>query len=148
MSAERPTIDEVDPAEAYRLIESDPDSSLIDVRTRAEWAFVGLPDLSALDRPVWPIEWVAFPNMARNPAFIDELTAQTGGKPPARLFFICRSGSRSMAAAQAVAATLAAQGVAAHCTNVAEGFEGDLDQDGHRGRTNGWKARGLPWRQN
>jgi rhodanese-related sulfurtransferase len=148
MSAEPPIIDEVGPAEAYRLLESDPDTALIDVRTRAEWAFVGLPDLSMLDRPVWPIEWVAFPGMARNPAFIDEWTARTGGRTPARLFFICRSGSRSMAAAQAVAAVLGAQGVAAHCTNVAEGFEGDIDQNGHRGRANGGKARGLPWRQN
>jgi len=148
MSAERPLIDEVDPAEAYHLLETDPETALIDVRTRAEWAFVGLPDLSVLDRPLWPIEWVAFPNMARNPTFVDELTARMDGNLSARLLFICRSGSRSMAAALTVAATLGAQGVAAHCTNVSEGFEGDLDQDGHRGRTNGWKARGLPWRQN
>jgi rhodanese-related sulfurtransferase len=148
MPGEQPIVDEVDPAEAYRLLKSNPETALIDVRTRAEWAFVGLPDLSALDRPVWPIEWVAFPDMARNSAFVDQLMSQTGGKLPTRLLFICRSGSRSMAAAQTVAATLAGQGVAAHCTNVAEGFEGDLDQDGHRGRANGWKARGLPWRQN
>ena len=148
MSGERPIVDEVNPTEAYRLLESDPETALIDVRTRAEWAFVGLPDLSALDRPVWPIEWVAFPDMARNSAFVDQLMSQTGGKLPTQLLFICRSGGRSMAAAQTVAATLAGQGVAAHCTNVAEGFEGDLDQDGHRGRANGWKARGLPWRQN
>jgi rhodanese-related sulfurtransferase len=148
MSGAQPIVDEVNPAEAYRLLESDPETALIDVRTRAEWAFVGLPDLSALDRPVWPIEWVAFPDMARNSAFVDQLMSQTGGKLPTQLLFICRSGGRSMAAAQTVAATLAGQGVAAHCTNVAEGFEGNLDRDGHRGRANGWKARGLPWRQN
>lgn len=147
MSGDRPIVDEVDPAEACRLLESDPDTALIDVRTRAEWAFIGLPDLSALGRQLWPVEWVAFPSMARNPEFVRELAARMDGKPPARLFFICRSGSRSMAAAQLVAATLAEQGVAAHCTNVGEGFEGDLDQDGHRGRVNGWKVRGLPWRQ-
>ena len=148
MSGDRPTVDEVDPAEAYRLLESHPGTALIDVRTRSEWAFVGSPDLSALGRPLWPVEWVAFPSMARNPAFVDELAARMGGKLPARLLFICRSGNRSMAAAQMVAATMAEQGVAAHCTNVAEGFEGDLDQDGRRGRVSGWKARGLPWRQN
>ena len=148
MSGDRPIVDEVDPAEAYRLLESEPETALIDVRTQAEWAFVGVPDLSALGRPFWPIEWVAFPSMAQNPAFIDELAARTDGKRPARVFFICRSGTRSMAAAQLVAAALAEQGVAAHCTNVAEGFEGDLDRDGHRGRVNGWKMRGLPWRQN
>ena len=148
MPGGRPIIDEVDPAEAYRLLESIPDTALIDVRTRAEWSFVGLPDLSALGRPLWPVEWVAFPNMAQNPDFISDLAARTGDTPPSRLFFICRSGTRSMAAAQMVAATLSGKGLAAHCTNVAEGFEGDLNQDGHRGGVNGWKARGLPWRQN
>lgn len=148
MSGGRPIIDEVDPAEAYRLLESHPETALIDVRTRAEWAFVGSPDLSALARPLWPVEWVAFPSMTQNPDFIGDLSAQMGGKLPSRLFFICRSGSRSMAAAQMVASALAEQGVAAHCTNVAEGFEGDLDQSGHRGGLSGWKARGLPWRQN
>jgi len=148
MSGDRPIIDEVDPAEAYRLLESNPETALIDVRTRAEWAFVGLPDLSALGRPVWPVEWVAFPNMAQNPDFTGDLVTRSGGTLPARLFFICRSGSRSMAAAQMVAAALAEQGLMAHCTNVAEGFEGDLDQEGHRGGVSGWKARGLPWRQN
>jgi len=148
MSGSRPIIDEVDPAEAYRLLEADPETALIDVRTCAEWAFVGLPDLSALGRPLWPVEWMAFPGMARNPGFMDDISARLGGKPLSRLFFICRSGSRSMAAAQMVADALAERGVAAHCTNVAEGFEGDLDQGGHRGGLGGWKARGLPWRQN
>jgi rhodanese-related sulfurtransferase len=148
MSGDRPIIDEVDPAEAYRLLESNPETALIDVRTRAEWAFVGLPDLSALGRPVWPVEWVAFPSMAQNPDFTSDLATRSGGTLPARLFFICRSGSRSMAAARMVAATLAEQGLMAHCTNVAEGFEGDLDQEGLRGGVSGWKARGLPWRQN
>jgi rhodanese-related sulfurtransferase len=148
MSADRPTVDQVDPAEAYRILESDSEAALIDVRTRAEWAFVGLPDISALGRQVWPIEWAVFPSMARNPAFVDEVATTMNGKLPSRLLFICRSGARSLAAAQAVAAALAEKGVTAHCTNVAEGFEGDLDQSGHRGRAGGWKARGLPWRQN
>ncbi len=148
MATGGPIVDQVDPATAYNLLEADPNAALIDVRTRAEWAFVGVPDLSALGRQIWPIEWVGFPDMAPNRGFVDELSARMGdGKPP-RLFFICRSGSRSMSAAQSVAAALAQRGIDAHCTNVAEGFEGDLDQEGHRGSTNGWKARGLPWRQN
>jgi len=148
VAAGGPIVDEADPAVAYALLETDPNAALIDVRTRAEWAFVGVPDLSALGRQIWPIEWVGFPDMAPNRAFLDELSARMGGRKPSRMFFICRSGSRSMAAAQSVAMALVQQGIDAHCTNVAEGFEGDLDQDGHRGGMNGWKARGLPWRQN
>ena len=148
MSGDQPIVDEVNPVEACKLLQSDPDAVLIDVRTRAEWVFVGLPDLSASDRPLWPLEWVAYPDMARNLEFVSELAARMDGKLPTRLFFICRSGARSMAAAQSVAASLAEQGAAVQCTNIAEGFEGDLDQNGHRGRVNGWKMRGLPWRQN
>lgn len=147
MQAVRPIVDEIDPVAAYRLLESNPSTALVDVRTRAEWAFVGLPDISATGRPFWQIEWVGFPGGARNPAFLEELSERMGGSMPKRLLFICRSGSRSLAAAQSVAAALAETGVEAHCTNVGEGFEGDLDAEGHRGRLNGWKVRGLPWRQ-
>lgn len=147
MQAVRPIVDELDPVAAYRLLESNPSTALVDVRTRAEWAFVGLPDISATGRPFWQVEWVRFPGGARNPGFLDELAELMGDSVPARQLFICRSGARSMAAAQAVAAALAEKGVEVHCSNVGEGFEGDLDAEGHRGRLNGWKARGLPWRQ-
>lgn len=147
MPTVRPIVDEIDPVAAYRLLQSHPSAALIDVRTRAEWTFVGVPELSATGRPLWLVEWVGFPGGARNPAFLEELTGQMGGSVPERLLFICRSGARSQAAAEAAAAALAEQGVEAHCTNVAEGFEGDLDAQGHRGRLNGWKARGLPWQQ-
>lgn len=148
MSGTGPIVDQVDPAEAYQILESDPASALVDVRTRAEWSFVGVPDLSAVGRPFWPVEWASFPTMARNERFLAELSERMGGGIPDRILFICRSGARSMAAAQTVAAALTERGVSARCTNVAEGFEGDLDGEGHRGRVGGWKARGLPWRQN
>lgn len=144
-------VGEVDPKEAYTILADDPETRLVDVRTRAEWAFVGLPDLTGLGKQVWPVEWASFPAMAQNPAFIEEVEAlaeRDGGAMPKRLLFICRSGARSMAAAQAVAAAHAGSGAPLECLNVAEGFEGDLDAEGHRGRVNGWKVRGLPWRQN
>jgi len=148
MAEVRPIVDEVDPAEAFEILHDDSATALIDVRTRAEWAFVGVPDIGATGAEFWPIEWVDFPDMTRNPGFVDEVMTRLNGHPPGRLLFICRSGARSMAAAQATAMALAGQGLAAHCTNVAEGFEGDLDPGGHRGKANGWKVRGLPWRQN
>ncbi|MEM9795875.1 MAG: rhodanese-like domain-containing protein [Pseudomonadota bacterium] len=121
-------------------------SVLVDVRTRPEWGFVGGPDLSDLKKDVLRVEWKSWPDMAPNPAFVGALL-DGGDGLPSHYLFICRSGARSMQAAQAVAATLSAKGVSVTCTNVAEGFEGDLDADKHRGGLNGWKARGLPWRQ-
>lgn len=142
-----PTVDELTPPDAHAALAADPASILVDVRTRAEWTFTGMPDLSALGKDVIAVEWVSYPAMAHNPAFYDDVLAQAGGTLPDRVFFICRSGARSMAAARAVAAECAARGRPVHCTNVAEGFEGDLDEGQHRGTRNGWKVHGLPWRQ-
>lgn len=140
-------VQEVLPHEAWAELEEDPRAALIDVRTRPEWMFVGVPDLSGVGKSTVFVEWRRFPDMAVNPAFVDELL-QTFEQPlPEKLFFICRSGSRSMEAALAVQAELDRRGVPVACFNVGEGFEGDLDAEGHRGSENGWKARALPWRQ-
>lgn len=148
MSAQSKSIvDELTPPEALAALAANHDSALVDVRTRAEWTFTGMPDLSAFGKDVLAVEWVSFPSMAPNPRFYDEVLTTAGGSLPDRLLFICRSGARSMAAARAVSAESAARGRPIHCTNVAEGFEGDLDSRHHRGARNGWKVHGLPWRQ-
>lgn len=128
------------PRQAWERLESDPDAVLVDVRTSAEWSFVGLPDLTSIGKRVVPIEWTTFPEGAPNPRFLDDLRASipTDDTP---VLFLCRSGARSVAA---TAAATAAGYTAAH--NVSEGFEGDLDAQGHRA-VNGWKQAGLPWRQ-
>ena len=112
---------------------------LVDIRTRAEWTFVGGPDLATLGKSVLQVEWQVFPNMERNPRFVRELQAQgiTPGQP---VYLICRSGIRSRDAAE----FLAARGYATY--NVAEGFEGPLDDNDHRGAS-GWRAERLPWKQ-
>ncbi|MEM6942673.1 MAG: rhodanese-like domain-containing protein [Pseudomonadota bacterium] len=137
---------EIGPKEAWELLGADPAARLVDVRTRAEWSFVGLPDLGETGKRAWTVEWVGFPAMTPNQAFLSELSqfAAADGGMPETLLFICRSGARSLAAARLVAEEI--EGVE-HCINVAEGFEGDLDGDGHRGSVNGWKVAGLPWRQ-
>lgn len=129
------------PEEAWRMLAEESGAQLVDVRTDAEWAFVGLPDLAALGKRPLLISWQAFPDMAHNPGFLDALSGAAQDRT-APLIFLCRSGVRSRAAA--VAATQA--GFAA-CFNLAGGFEGDADEQGHRGRRNGWKAAGLAWRQ-
>ncbi len=121
------------------------DSVLIDVRTRAEWAFVGLPDLAETGKRVLTVEWQSFPDNRVDPSFVDRLSQSletAGAKKDTELFFICRSGGRSRMAAEAMAAAGFSR-----CRNVAEGFEGPLDLDRHRGKIAGWKAAGFPWVQ-
>ncbi len=125
--------------QVWRNLQRDAGAVLVDIRTRAEWTFVGGPDLSSLAKTVVQVEWQTFPGMERNPRFLRELQAQ--GVTPGRLvYLICRSGIRSRDAAE----FLAERGYAAY--NVADGFEGPIDDDGHRGAS-GWRAEGLPWRQ-
>jgi rhodanese-related sulfurtransferase len=148
MGADRsPSVGEVLPDEAWAGLKASLDSVLVDVRTRPEWGFVGIPDLSDLGRSVILAEWRRFPDMSVNPEFSAALMKEFGDTLPSRLYFICRSGARSMEAATAMAAELGSRGLGVECVNVAEGFEGDLDGKKHRGTVNGWKARGLPWRQ-
>ena len=122
------------PAEAHEIMQKAPGAKLVDVRTRAEWDFVGRVPGSL------PIEWQSYPSSQPNPAFLDELTAQT--KPDAIVMFLCRSGARSHAAACA-----ALQAGYARSYNVLQGFEGDKDAQGHRASVGGWQFAGLPWVQ-
>ena len=140
-------VGEVDPDEAWDVLKSNETAHLIDVRTRAEWGFVGVPDTRELGHSPLFIEWAAYPDMSVNPAFAAEVEAAIGSENPGTLLFLCRSGARSLQAAMAVTDHFARQGKAVTCLNVAEGFEGDVDASGHRGSQNGWKARGLTWRQ-
>lgn len=139
MSAFTPRTGDLTPREAWDALAADPAAVLVDVRTQAEWVFVGLPDLSALGRRVVALEWTSFPDGAHNAQFL----AQLEGVAPkdGQVLFLCRSGHRSVAAADA-----AARSGWLRSYNVLDGFEGDLDADGHRG-ARGWRAEGLPWRQ-
>ena len=144
-SEERLGVDDVEVVEVWNRLEADSSALLIDVRTQAEWAFVGLPDLSAVGKQLIAIEWQMFPGGQLNPSFSDQLSSELnklGAGANTDLFFLCRSGSRSLAVAQAMAAA----GYRA-CNNVAGGFEGPPDGQRHRGSIAGWKAAGLPWRQ-
>ena len=134
-------IEHVPPTQVWKALRSDPLAQLVDVRTDAEWTFVGLPDLAATGKRVVLIQWQVYPTMQSNEHFMSQLT-DAGFTPDHHIYFLCRSGHRS---AEAVAAAQAAG--FPNAFNVAEGFEGPPDGDGHRGTIAGWKARGLPWRQ-
>lgn len=130
------------PQQAWEVLAGDEDAVLVDVRTAAEWAYVGVPDTTALSREVGFVEWVSYPDGTPNPTFVSQLAGLgLDGAKDRPVVFLCRSGQRSIGAAKA--ATEAGLGPA---YNVLDGFEGGLDDDGHRGGA-GWRAAGLPWRQ-
>jgi rhodanese-related sulfurtransferase len=132
---------DVAPATAWKILSDRADAILVDVRTRPEWNYVGLPDLGALSKKPTLLEWQVFPGMQSNPDFVSVLAGAVADKD-APLLFLCRSGARSAAAAKAMTAA----GYST-CLNVADGFEGPLDAQARRGAAAGWKAAGLPWRQ-
>lgn len=138
---------EVGPKETWDGLRNDKDAVLVDVRTHAEWSFVGIPDLSELGKELLLNQWAILPGMQQNPSFLDELDKQLDGAAPSKIYFLCRSGVRSLSAAHLVSEALAARGQSVDCVNIIGGFEGDLDQDRQRGNMNGWKNDGLPWRQ-
>ena len=106
---------------------------LVDVRTDAEREWVGkVPGAVA-------VAWKQWPGMAANQNFDAELRAAV---PEGRkVVLLCRSGVRSVAAAQRAA------GLGIEAYNILEGFEGDVDANGQRGQLGGWRKRGLPWDQ-
>jgi rhodanese-related sulfurtransferase len=134
-------IENINPTEVWRILQSDPQAQLVDVRTDAEWTYVGLVDLSAAGKQPALIPWQIFPRMGVNENFVDQAKA-AGFTPQHKIYFLCRSGVRSLAAAQAMQ-----DAGFSHVFNVADGFEGPPDPDAHRGQIAGWKAAGLPWRQ-
>ncbi len=136
---------DLSPRGTWERLAEDPNAQLIDVRSGAEWAYVGAPDLTELGKEVIFVSWREFPGQQINQEFSGQMTARLdalGLGPATPLFFICRSGQRSRSTAR-----LMTEGGYGQCYNVEHGFEGDPDRERHRGRINGWKVDGLPWRQ-
>lgn len=136
---------DANPEEAWEILATEPGGAMVDVRTTAEWNFVGTPDLSAKQVPFVRVEWQSYPTMQVNAGFVeatDKALRGAGVRADAPVFFICRSGARSAAAAAAMTAAGYSR-----CYNIAGGFEGNRDEKGHRGSVEGWKAANLPWIQ-
>lgn len=123
------------PAEAHALMQQIPGAKLVDVRTRAEWEYVGHVPQSV------QVEWNMFPSGERNPQFLEQLQSKVP-KTDAPMMFLCRSGARSHHAAMA-----ATQAGYPNSYNILEGFEGDKNADGHRNTVGGWRVASLPWMQ-
>lgn len=138
---------DITPRQAWEILAQDRAAVLVDVRSRPEWSFVGIPDLSTIGKKPLLVAWQHWtPNaqgavMVANAAFAEELAAVAPTKD-APVIFLCRSGARSRAAA----ITMTKLGYS-RAFNLAGGFEGAHDPSRHRGSVDGWKAAGLPWMQ-
>ena len=147
MSFQRPAdyAGELSIGDAFALLGENPKAELVDVRTQAEWTWVGVPDLSGFNKTPIFLEWATYPSMKPvtdfAPRLIAELTARSAD-PDSPVLFLCRSGVRSLAAARALSAAGWRR-----CYSVSEGFEGGLDASRRRGALGGWRARGMPWTQ-
>jgi rhodanese-related sulfurtransferase len=132
-AAGHPYHGDITPEEAWAL-HRDGAARLVDVRTQAEWTYVGRVDGVPL------VEWRAFGAQQPNPHFVEQLAAQVPREVP--VMFLCRSGVRSKSAAK-----VATEAGWQSAMNVLEGFEGDLDDAQQRGTLGGWRKAGLPWIQ-
>ena len=128
--------------QAWDALEKDLNAVLLDVRTVPEFQFVGVPDLSPLGKDAQLLPWQVYPQMQVNPDFVTTIK-QLGIHEEQSLYILCRSGVRSVSAAIA----LTSLGYK-YCFNILHGFEGPVDESGHRGKVAGWKAAGIPWKQN
>ena len=126
--------------QAWERLSENPRAVLVDCRTQAEWNFVGVPDISSLGKRTVFVEWLGYPDGSLNPAFVDQLRA-SGVTESDEVLFLCRSGHRSLGAAEAALAAGFEQAY-----NILDGFEGPIDAEGHRGGA-GWRAASLPWQQ-
>lgn len=128
-------IAKLNPKDCWHRMQQNPGSLLIDVRDPLEYRLIGHPTGSV------NVPWKTLPGWQPNPHFLEQVK-QLAPELDRPLFLLCRSGQRSLEAAQA----LAASGYR-DLTNVEQGFEGPLDADQHRGTIGGWRYHGLPWQQ-
>ncbi|WP_158742372.1 rhodanese-like domain-containing protein [Acidisphaera sp. L21] len=135
-------VDNVAPKQVWEALVSDAHAKLVDVRTDMEWAQIGVPDLDGAGKTPTLISWQVAPTMQVNAGFVDDLKS-AGLTPEDHIYFLCRSGVRSLAAAHAAQAA-----GFPHVYNIADGFEGPPNGQGIRGEVAGWQADELPWKQN
>ncbi len=134
---------EINPTNAWKMLQGDPGTVLVDIRTSMEFLFVGHPEgavhIAWMDEPDWDV----------NPHFVSEVRKLLLGgvicstdHECANIILICRSGNRSR-----VAGTALLEAGFQRVFSVDSGFEGELDEQHHRGTINGWRFEKLPWRQ-
>ena len=131
------------PQQAWQLMQDDPRTILVDIRSSMEYLFVGHPQ-GAVHVP-----WIDEPDWTINPDFVTDIRKLVLGgavcteeEGCAAVILICRSGKRSLEAGHVLL-----EAGFNRIFHVGEGFEGDLDENHHRSTQGGWRFHGLPWEQ-
>ena len=128
-------IENLNPQQAWELLQQNTKAVLVDVRSKIEHTFVGHPPGAV------HIPWKEAPDWQVNPKFVAEVEKVVPDKN-APVLLLCRSGQRSLDAAKALE-----ESGFSRLVNIVDGFEGPLDQHKHRGNLGGWRFSGLPWEQ-
>jgi len=135
-------VTEINSLDCFEILQEKKQSHLIDVRTQPEWDFVGVPNLSSINKQTICISWLIYPDMKINENFRKDINSCYIEKDDS-IFLMCRSGQRSLKAAEYLNQQLGYE----NCYNVSDGFEGDKDLSQHRSKLNGWKWNRLFWKQ-
>lgn len=130
-----------------------PQVRLVDIRSRAEVAFLGLPERTDKHIPYMVMPMMPEFDAAKgtyklelNPDFpsdFENYARATGITSETPIVLMCRSGSRS-----ARAADLLYKMGYRNVYSLVDGYEGDTAKDGpHKGQRvmNGWRNAGLAW---
>lgn len=132
-------INEVDAKTAFEALSTQREAILVDCRTKTEWMLIGTPDLSSVNKQPVLIEWQMIDGRL-NDRFCQSVSELADTQTP--VYVLCRVGGRSASACQALMD-------AGFTTvfNIEGGFEGPLNDTGHRSQVDGWKFYQLPWIQ-
>jgi rhodanese-related sulfurtransferase len=138
--------EDVTPQDAYTMATTDANVFILDVRTPAEWLWVGHPGANKLDEGAalagkvinvsYKIDYKG--GMIINPSFMSDVSELLNGSDNPTLITMCRSGKRSVAAAT----LLEENGF--NALNMITGFQGGKDAAGYR-TVSGWAIDGLPY---
>eukprot|EP01080_Neovahlkampfia_damariscottae_P011299 gene11299-4110_t len=140
-------VPDITPQDTLKILMADKNSFLIDIRTDAEWMWVGKPEIPTTPWKSEPIfvQFLYHPNRNLNPNFFEEVLSKLKKsprfKPDSKLFFLCCCASRSVKASK----MFKEKGYNAY--NILYGFDGPANQDRQRGKVDGWRFRNLPWYQ-
>ena len=136
-------IKEIQPKQAFEMLQQQEKAVLIDVRSVMEYDYVGHPvdaiHVSIKEPPDWETKQDF---VVRIRQALEERFPHIERQEELSLLMLCRSGKRSELGAQ-----LLLEDGFSDVYNVLEGFEGDKDDQGHRNTINGWRFHGLPWEQ-